>query len=810
VDAAGNVYVGGAVVGTVDLDPGPGTFLVNAQGTNDGFVVKLDANGHFLWGGLISNARAAHVKSLTLDGSGNVYVLAGYGGQIDLVTDLDPGPGTFNVAGDGAAVVKLDSAGQFLWARTSAGSIHVPAAITLDALGNIHVAGGFIGSVDFDPGPGVVNLTSAGATDLFAWKLDSNGDFVWARSAGGAGGDGANGIAVDAAGHVYVSGLFEGTADFDPGSGTFHLTSAGADAVLWKLDANGNFRAAHRFGSTGHDAARGVALDAVGALYLFGEFNGTVDFDPGPGSFLLNSVGVSAAFVTKHQPDGTFAWAVSAGGTGRVHEGADGGPDIAIDPAGNVITTGRFSGTADFDPGPDVLNLTSNGGFDAFVWKLTQNLVDISGRVFVDANNNGLFEAGDGDLGLGGVRIEVWNQTQTTLFGSTVTQTDGTYLLNAKLQPGDYRLVQVFDELANGLLDGKETAGTLGGAVFNNQDSNIIDFVVQAGDADASGYDFAEIRPSRLQGLVWEDFNDDGDVNFGESAIAAVAIAVAGVDDRGNAVNLALATDAQGIYEFINLRPGNYTIIETQPSGFADGKESLGTVNGVLVGDASVNDQFSGVVLARPGSDAVNYNFGERPEAEGAVASGQTATIGFWQNRHGQSLIKSLNGGPNDTQLANWLAATFPNMYGLNAGASNLTGKTNEQIATLFTGLFKRTAATAPGGPPKLDAQVLATALAVYVTNETLAGTTAAAFGFQVTANGVGYATFNVGDNGAAFGVANNTEMTIMDILLATNERTKNGILYDLDGSGQIDNSERDWRVMANEVYTAINEQGQI
>jgi hypothetical protein len=131
-------------------------------------------------------------------------------------------------------------------------------------------------------------------------------------------------------------------------------------------------------------------------------------------------------------------------------------------------------------------------------------------------------------------------------------------------------------------------------------------------------------------------------------------------------------------------------------------------------------------------------------------------------------------------------------------------------VAAVYVTLFKRSAQTAPGGPPKLDAQVLATALAVYVTNQTLAGTTASSYGFHVTASGVGASTFNVGSNGAAFGVANQTTLTVLDILLATDARTRNGLLYDLDGSGTISSSEQALRAQANEVYSAINAAGGI
>src|SRR5262249_17772542 len=149
----------------------------------------------------------------------------------------------------------------------------------------------------------------------------------------------------------------------------------------------------------------------------------------------------------------------------------------------------------------------------------------------------------------------------------------------------------------------------------------------------------------------------------------------------------------------------------------------------------------------------------------GKVVHGQTATIGFWQNKNGQSLINSLNGGPKSTRLGDWLAATFPNMYGACAGANNLAGKTNQQVAAFYKMLFSRTSCSAAGGgPPKMDAQVLATALAVYVTDSRLAGTTAAAYGFLVTNGGVGSRTFNVGANGAAFGVADNSSLTVIEL----------------------------------------------
>jgi hypothetical protein len=133
-------------------------------------------------------------------------------------------------------------------------------------------------------------------------------------------------------------------------------------------------------------------------------------------------------------------------------------------------------------------------------------------------------------------------------------------------------------------------------------------------------------------------------------------------------------------------------------------------------------------------------------------------------------------------------------MYG-SKSANNLAGKSNAYIATLFQSDFLLKG-------QKLDAQVLATALSVYATNSTLDSTqAAAAYGFTVSGNGVGTATFSVGSNGDAFGVANNTTMAIMDLLLATDAQAVNGVLY---------NGNSTKRNEANNVYSALNDAGGI
>jgi uncharacterized delta-60 repeat protein len=338
-------------------------------------------------------------------------------------------------------------------------------------------------------------------------------------------------------------------------------------------------------------------------------------------------------------------------------------------------------------------------------------------------------------------------------------------------------------DLGSAVNPGGNTINVNGSGVFVR---NTTSTPVAAVD-DAFTINGATLAPSSLSGLVWEDFNDDGQVDFGEKGIGGVTVTLTGADDLGNAVNLSQLTDGDGAYSFLNLRPGSYNLTETQPAGYLQGADSVGTAGGSL---AATDRFFTQLGLALNG---LNYNYGERPTAGSGVQHGQTAGIGFWNNKNGQALIKALNGGSSSSQLANWLAATLPNTFGIHAGANNLTGKSNAFVAALFQQDFVMKGV-------KLDAQVLATALSVYVTNATLDSTqVGASYGFTVSGDGVGMATANVGSNGDAFGVANNTVMSLMDLLLATDAQAIDGVLYN-------GNSTR--RNEANNLFSAVNQAG--
>jgi hypothetical protein len=176
------------------------------------------------------------------------------------------------------------------------------------------------------------------------------------------------------------------------------------------------------------------------------------------------------------------------------------------------------------------------------------------------------------------------------------------------------------------------------------------------------------------------------------------------------------------------------------------------------------------------------------------VTPGLTGGIGFWHYGNGQALIQSFNGGPSTTALSAWLAATFPNLYGTSAGGNNLTGRTNTQVAAFYLTQFDLDG-------PKVEAQVLAVALNVYATTASLGGSAGTAYGFTVSATGLGARSYNVGSDGAAFGVANNTTRNVYELLLAVNARAVHGVLYNGDGT---------LRQEAADLFDALNNAGGI
>ena len=306
VDGLGNVFVGGTFSGTADFDPGAGTFNRNTAGSADVFVLKLNSVVTFQWAATMGGINSDSLNGLVVDGFGSVLMVGGFAGT----ADFDPSGTTFNLVADpqyrDGYVTKLDSDGNFEWAQGVGGSsLDDIQEIVLDSSGNMILAGYFGNSVDFDPGPGVSSISSRGQGDIFILKLDRDGNFVWVKSQGGNEADNVYGLQLDSQNNVYTTGSFRETADFDPGPGVHNLTaSAGIDdAYVSMLDNNGNFVWAKSLHGDGSVFGKSLAVDSQRNVFAVGNFSGSADFRPGPGSFGLTATGTTDGFIVKLTQD---------------------------------------------------------------------------------------------------------------------------------------------------------------------------------------------------------------------------------------------------------------------------------------------------------------------------------------------------------------------------------------------------------------------------------------------------------------------------------------------------------------------------
>lgn len=300
LDNLGNIYSTGIYMATVDFDPGPASFSITSRDSSeDVFVLKLSNSGNFIWVKSFGGISIDRATGISLDVTGNILI----GGYDYGNCDFDPGPGTYTLPTSNPAsdpfVCKLNNSGNFIWAKKfTCINYDYSAAISVDRSNNVYSTGSFNGTMDFDPGPASYTLTSPGSDRAYVAKLDSNGNFVWAKDLGG--NSMGSGITLDMNKNVYSTGSFYGPADFDPSAGTYTIAGGGnGDIYISKLDSSGNFKWAIGMGGPSGDGGRSVFVDNNDDIYTTGGFTDSVDFDPGIGISKLFSTGSFDVFIHK-------------------------------------------------------------------------------------------------------------------------------------------------------------------------------------------------------------------------------------------------------------------------------------------------------------------------------------------------------------------------------------------------------------------------------------------------------------------------------------------------------------------------------
>jgi len=330
-------------VNAVDFDPGPGITEIIPDGEKtNAYITRFNSHGEFLW---VRSWDADEASAIALDNEGYIYVTGIYRGDVD----LDPGPGEeYRVGGDTIPDIylsKFSPDGNLLWARNWGGDSYYEdiwgiirsnrvAGVEIDSSGNVYVAGQFCGTADFNPLAAHSTQTAISHRDNFLLKCSPDGDFQWVRTWPGDQNWSStmDEMTISSDDNIFIVGDFTGIVDFDPGPGTYIKDNPAVQghydemAYVSKFNVDGEFIWARVFGPSEILGSFGLATDHSESVYISGQLNGKCDFDPGPGTEILESeilyvpsdpnlspTWSEDPYILKLDGEGNFEWAITWG-----------------------------------------------------------------------------------------------------------------------------------------------------------------------------------------------------------------------------------------------------------------------------------------------------------------------------------------------------------------------------------------------------------------------------------------------------------------------------------------------------------------
>ncbi|MBF8965655.1 SBBP repeat-containing protein [Pontibacter sp. FD36] len=342
LDASGNIYVTGNFKGVGVF----GAFTISGSGTNNFFLVKLNPAGNVLW---VKSTPASHGVGLGVDRAGYIYVTGSFADTRIFFENTD-----FSSQSTDIFLVKYDPDGKEIWVRKIGGQDYdIASDITVDEEGNSYLTGRFQGVAQFE----TVSISSPFGPQedaIFIAKYNAAGKLEWVKQTGGVRTQSYK-IDLDPRGNILLTGYFFSNASF----GSYSFDSQEQEVFVAKYTPDGEVIWARRAGGSGPDVAQGLATDYKGNTYISGFFSYKVDFGP---FVIQNSLGGSF-FIAKYDTEGKVVWVKTFDGNNTHGMGYG----LAVDALGGVYLHGVYGGDTSFG---ETRLLHKSEGFSAFVAKL--------------------------------------------------------------------------------------------------------------------------------------------------------------------------------------------------------------------------------------------------------------------------------------------------------------------------------------------------------------------------------------------------------------------------------------------------------
>jgi hypothetical protein len=374
-DSENNVYVLGNFQGNIPIDNKNQNLNLISNGGSDVFLAKYSDDGTLIWIKSFGGTGYDYAYSLAIDSQNNVFIVGYFTGTVD----FDPSVNSNYLSSNGLQdifISKFNKNGQLIWVKSFGNSQNeLSKKIKVDNQDNVYIAGGFYGTVDFDPSlNGVFNITSGGSSDGFILKLNNDGVFIWAKSFFGIqnGYDFVNDIEFDDNNDLYVLTSFFGMVDFDPGNGSHILNSFNSEvnnSCIVKLNKNGVFEWAKLIECEENCVITECDVDENNNIYIIGRFRGKLKLDDANENNEIVPNGTAYdILLAKYSPNSDFLWGFSLGSNS-----SDSGLDIKYF-ENQIYISGLFSKSVDFNPSQESeFILTSNSNKDAFIANYTFN-----------------------------------------------------------------------------------------------------------------------------------------------------------------------------------------------------------------------------------------------------------------------------------------------------------------------------------------------------------------------------------------------------------------------------------------------------
>lgn len=289
-------------------------------------------------------------RAVGVDSNNNILIAISFQGTVDFGGQSLTSFGSLDIA-----LAKYSPNGNLIWVRQAGGvGEDTPLALAIDSFDNICLTGQFNNTATFD----TTMLASAGESDVFLAKYDSNGNSLWAKRFGGSMTDKGITIACNSSGDIFLGGWFKGTINF--GGPNLVSPFSGIDSFIAKFDSNGNHIWSKNFTSNSDDQCVGIALDSNSNLYVVGQYLGAIDCGGGN----MTSLGAHDIYLAKLDTNGNHIWSKRLGkNNSEIPNG------IAIDSLNNIYITGYFYFSTDLGGG----TINASADYSAFVAKYDSN-----------------------------------------------------------------------------------------------------------------------------------------------------------------------------------------------------------------------------------------------------------------------------------------------------------------------------------------------------------------------------------------------------------------------------------------------------